>query len=228
MVRIPCKTITLYVTGEDTVENLKNKIAYKSKIHAETHILLFNGKQLRDENSVAHYDIRKGDTIHLTFGLPGGMPGKTTTNANATPTTFFSMADWIKLQWLTPPRRFCKNDDIECHLHKIDHLCDQLKLSDDDKVNCLVNSLEENIQDELFCQPEYAPEKDYKWISDKLTRLFKKKKSGISEMVELMEVYQYEDEDVRQFISRLRVKAYRIMPKTGKDLSEGIYARTSK
>ena len=206
------KTITINVNPEKTIKTLKDAIERKTSIPSNSQIVLFNGKQLQDDHVSSDYNIQKGDTVHLSLRLPGGSR-KNVTNTNTIPTSFFSSADWIKLQWLTPPRRFCKNDDIECHLHKIDRLCDQLKFSDDDKVNCLINSLEENIQDELFCQPEYSQQRDYKWISQKLTKLFQKKKSGISEIVELMEIRQYEDEDVRQFVSRLRVRAYRIMPK---------------
>ena len=206
------KTITLNVNSNYTVLNVKSEIEKREKVPSVSQRLIFAGVQLEDHHTLSHYHIQKDNTLHVALRLRGGSKSRNVCD-NPISSCVFPIADWVKLQWLSPPRRFCKGDDIENHLNKIERLCQQLKFKGEDYVNCIVNSLEEDIQDELLCEKEYNSKKnDASWIKEKLKKLFGKKKSSISKMVEIMEVNQHEGEEVRDFLSRLRIKATNSMP----------------
>ena len=63
------QNITLDVEPTDTVQNLKGKIQDKEGIPQEQQKLIFSGKVLEDNRTLAEYNIKKEATIHLMDGF---------------------------------------------------------------------------------------------------------------------------------------------------------------
>jgi len=67
------KTLTVDAEEEDTIEDIKNRIMEKEGVPTDQQRLIFGGKQLEGQKTLADYDVQEDSTFHMVLRLRGGM-----------------------------------------------------------------------------------------------------------------------------------------------------------
>ncbi|KAI0488866.1 hypothetical protein KFK09_028705 [Dendrobium nobile] len=66
----------LQVEPSETISNIKVMIKEKQGINTDEQRLVYAGKELKDDRTLAYYNIQKDNTIYLIVRLQGGMTSK--------------------------------------------------------------------------------------------------------------------------------------------------------
>jgi large subunit ribosomal protein L40e len=66
------KTIVCSLDGDMTIREVKQQIADAEQIPVDQQRLVYQGKQLEDEQTLGSYSISKDSTLHLVLRLRGG------------------------------------------------------------------------------------------------------------------------------------------------------------
>jgi ubiquitin len=61
------KTITIDVQVSDTIAYVKTKIQDKTQIPPDQQRVIFAGKQLEDDHTLADYEVKRDSTIWMVF-----------------------------------------------------------------------------------------------------------------------------------------------------------------
>mmetsp|Transcript_2731 Transcript_2731/g.3883 ORF Transcript_2731/g.3883 Transcript_2731/m.3883 type:complete len:273 (+) Transcript_2731:170-988(+) len=67
------KTVSIEVEENESIEDVKAKIAEKEGIPPEQQRLIFGGQQLQDAKTLGDYDVGDDSTLHLVLRLRGGI-----------------------------------------------------------------------------------------------------------------------------------------------------------
>lgn len=66
------KTICISLNDDMTIRRVKEEVAALENIPVEQQRLVYQGKQLEDNQTVKYYEISEGATLHLVLRLKGG------------------------------------------------------------------------------------------------------------------------------------------------------------
>ena len=66
------KNIDISIDPNMTILQVKQQIYNRENVPVEQQRLVFQGKQLEDNNTISHYEIVNGSTLHLVLRLRGG------------------------------------------------------------------------------------------------------------------------------------------------------------
>ena len=119
------------------------------------------------------------------------------------------------------PSTFVKGDDINSHIRNVEKYIDEMEIKSEESPHVLINTLDERVQHELFSCLEFKENKrNMQWIINKLKETYGIKESQVSPLAKLLKIRQGHSMSLRDFLSEIRVHAYRIMGDENPDLRE--------
>jgi len=63
------KEVALNVEDSDTIRKVKERLEEKEGIYPDQQRLIFGGRAMADTKTIADYQLKAGDTIHLVLAL---------------------------------------------------------------------------------------------------------------------------------------------------------------
>jgi len=118
----------------------------------------------------------------------------------------FNLVDWIP-----SPKKFTKGHHFGHHMKMVKRFLSDTKAPEDYHLAILINSLDDECQLELFANPRYNDEASFDQLSDLITELFDAKKGPLAKFIEILEQTQEPQETASEFLSRLRIFAFRLL-----------------
>ena len=93
---------------------------------------------------------------------------------------------------IPPPKIYHKYQNIMAHIKSVERYMEAVQMVNNrSKIACLINTLDENVQTQLFSQKDFeAHENNYEWIKATLFSLFEKKYSEILLLIYLLGIRQ--------------------------------------
>ena len=116
------------------------------------------------------------------------------------------------LEWISAPRKFSKGQNIQHHIKNVKRFLTNVKAPDEYHKAILMNTFDEDSQLEIFSHPNYDDdEENFERICNFVVTVFRQRKHHVSRMVQLLNEKQGTTEDLGQFLSRLRINAYKML-----------------
>lgn len=128
------------------------------------------------------------------------------------------LMEMIKVNSFSTPSKFKRGGDIDQHIRKFEQLANYASIKLEDKATMFLNSLDEEVQYELYSYLDYTCE--YEWIKKALQALYKPKESAVSPLAKLLCVKQKQGQKLADFKSDIRVAAYKICGTTDPEKRE--------
>ena len=108
--------------------------------------------------------------------------------------------------------KFNPGCNVEAHIHHFEEKATEIELPKKDWAKYLKKTLSVEAETELKVQENYEEMAiDYEWVKRTLLSLFSIKKSTIMPLLELLDIYQGENQSLRDFLSSVRIKAYKVL-----------------
>ena len=118
----------------------------------------------------------------------------------------------LRRDLITPPKTFHKGGNIQAHIKSVTTYVDTIGIAaTDGKVAVLMNSLDDAVTLELFSQPSIKDENTFDELCQPLLLIYKKKETGVTVLRQLLNVEQEPGQTLNDFVSQLRIAAYKCM-----------------
>jgi hypothetical protein len=120
------------------------------------------------------------------------------------------------------PKIFHKSQNITSHLKSVQRYMVAMHINNpQSKVATLINTLDDDVQTELFCQPDFeSNEFNYEWVSTTLLGMYQRKATPMSPLIHLLCIKQKIGQKLDDYMTELRVEAYRHWPQERNDKKE--------